>query len=91
MSRAAKRTPKKPDRAAEAFAAGLRLVRANPALAALDVSICREESCTVAPHDGLVRVDSGRRWPCGSGSWTSRRSTSTRCSTSSTWRSRTRT
>ncbi|MGW7264562.1 vWA domain-containing protein [Streptomyces sp. NPDC054842] len=58
MSRAAKRAPKKPDRAAEAFAAGLRLVRANPALAALNVTVCREESCTVTPHDGLVRVDS---------------------------------
>lgn len=61
MSRASKKKEaqkKKPDPAAEAFAAGLRLVWANPALAAIEFEMCREEECGLAPRDGLVRVDS---------------------------------
>ncbi|MGW6909513.1 vWA domain-containing protein [Streptomyces sp. NPDC054940] len=49
---------KKRDLAAEAFAEGLRLVRANPALAAVEFDVCRHEECRLAPRDGLVRVDS---------------------------------
>ncbi|RSN80634.1 hypothetical protein DMH26_37245 [Streptomyces sp. WAC 05379] len=49
---------KKRDLAAEAFAEGLRLVRANPALAAVEFTVCRHESCEQAPRDGLLRVDS---------------------------------
>ncbi|WP_442738510.1 vWA domain-containing protein [Streptomyces pseudogriseolus] len=49
---------RKRDLAAEAFAEGLRIMRANPALAAVDVDVCRREDCELAPHDGLVRVSS---------------------------------
>ncbi|MET7481250.1 hypothetical protein ABZT17_44040 [Streptomyces sp. NPDC005648] len=49
---------KKRDLAAEAFAEGLRLVRANPALAAVEFGVCRREECELAPRDGLVVVDS---------------------------------
>ncbi|MCL8015469.1 hypothetical protein [Streptomyces sp. AS02] len=49
---------KKRDLAAEAFAEGLRLVRANPALAAVEFDVHRHEECRLAPGDGLVRVDS---------------------------------
>ncbi|CAL9578360.1 hypothetical protein SUDANB58_04983 [Streptomyces sp. enrichment culture] len=49
---------KKRDLAGEAFDEGLRLVRANPALAAVDFTVCRREDCEAAPRDGLVRVDS---------------------------------
>ncbi|MFF0731458.1 hypothetical protein ACFYVK_07600 [Streptomyces chartreusis] len=49
---------KKRDLAAEAFTEGLRLVRANPALAAVEFTVCRHESCEQAPRDGLLRVDS---------------------------------
>ncbi|MET7782062.1 hypothetical protein ABZU94_35275 [Streptomyces mirabilis] len=49
--------PKK-DLAAEAFAEGMRLVRANRALAAIGFSTCRQEDCPDSPRDGLVRVDS---------------------------------
>ncbi|MGW2933031.1 vWA domain-containing protein [Streptomyces sp. NPDC001156] len=52
------RPRKKRDFAAEAFAEGMRLMRANPALAAVEFSVCRAEECTAAPRDGLVRVDS---------------------------------
>ncbi|MEU1599831.1 hypothetical protein ABZ468_45350 [Streptomyces sp. NPDC005708] len=52
------RPKKKRDFAAEAFAEGMRLMRANPALAAVEFSVCRAEECTTAPRDGLVRVDS---------------------------------
>ncbi|MGW5059026.1 vWA domain-containing protein [Streptomyces sp. NPDC004096] len=52
------RPRKKRDFAAEAFAEGLRLMRANPALAAVEFSVCRAENCATAPRDGLVRVDS---------------------------------
>ncbi|MFD4412355.1 hypothetical protein [Streptomyces sp. NPDC058476] len=36
----------------------MRLVRANRALAAIEFSTCRQETCVRAPRDGLVRVDS---------------------------------
>lgn len=49
---------KKRDLAAEAFAEGMRLLKANPALAAVEFSVCREEKCAYAPRDGLVVVDS---------------------------------
>ncbi|MFI8205134.1 hypothetical protein [Streptomyces sp. NPDC085937] len=49
---------RKRDLAAEAFTAGLAIMRANPALAAVDVDVCRREDCELAPRDGLVRVDS---------------------------------
>ncbi|MFE5814246.1 hypothetical protein ACFQ6S_12715 [Streptomyces sp. NPDC056479] len=49
---------KKRDLAAEAFAEGMRLVRANPALAAVEFDVCRQEKCERAPRDGLVLVDS---------------------------------
>ncbi|MFD9007208.1 hypothetical protein ACFV0T_40845 [Streptomyces sp. NPDC059582] len=52
---------KKPDPAAEECAKGVQLVRANPALAALAATTCREEDCSVAPRDGLVRVSSSGR------------------------------
>ncbi|WP_406452317.1 hypothetical protein OH768_10405 [Streptomyces sp. NBC_01622] len=60
MSRTRKKDPekKKPDPATEAFTAGLRLVWANPALAAIDFELCREEDCRAAPRDGLVLVNS---------------------------------
>ncbi|OIJ67857.1 DUF2201 family putative metallopeptidase [Streptomyces mangrovisoli] len=48
----------KSDPAAEAFEAGLRLVRANRALAAVGFSVCRQEDCAASPGAGLVRVDS---------------------------------
>jgi len=48
----------KPDPAAEAFAEGMRLVRANRALAAIGFNTCRQEGCAMAPRDGLVSVDS---------------------------------
>ncbi|MER6673271.1 hypothetical protein [Streptomyces sp. NPDC000983] len=34
----------------------MRLVRANPALAAVEFDVCRQESCELAPREGLVRV-----------------------------------
>ncbi|MFE0319081.1 vWA domain-containing protein, partial [Streptomyces albogriseolus] len=49
---------RKRDLAAEAFTEGLRIMRANPALAAVDVDVCRREDCELSPRDGLVRVDS---------------------------------
>ncbi|KUN88457.1 vWA domain-containing protein [Streptomyces griseoruber] len=52
------RGKKKRDLAAEAFAEGLRLMHANPALDAVAFSVCREEECKSAPRDGLVRADS---------------------------------
>ncbi|UQX03870.1 hypothetical protein [Streptomyces sp. RerS4] len=48
----------KPDPAARAFAEGLALVKRNPALGALDGSVCREADCPVAPVGGLVAVTS---------------------------------
>lgn len=58
MSRGRTKGPKKRDLAQEAFDAGLRLVRANPALAAVEFEVCRREDCALAPREGLVRVDS---------------------------------
>ena len=49
---------KKRDRAAEAFAEGMRLLKANQALAAVEFDVCRDETCEYAPRDGLVAVDS---------------------------------
>ncbi|GAA3486629.1 vWA domain-containing protein [Streptomyces cremeus] len=48
----------KNDPAAEAFAAGLALVKRNPALAAVSATVCRAEKCTQVSYDGLVSVDS---------------------------------
>ncbi|MEU2861953.1 hypothetical protein ACIQWL_04405 [Streptomyces mirabilis] len=56
-TRRSKGQPKK-DLAVEAFAEGMRLVRANRALAAVGFSTCRQEDCSDSPRDGLVRVDS---------------------------------
>lgn len=49
---------KKRDLAGEAFAEGMRLMKANPALAAVEFDVCRHEECRLAPRDGLVVVDS---------------------------------
>jgi predicted metal-dependent peptidase len=58
VSRPRGKGPKKRDLAAEAFAEGLRLVKANPALNAVEFGVCRNEECKLAPRDGLVVVDS---------------------------------
>ncbi|KUO19860.1 vWA domain-containing protein [Streptomyces dysideae] len=58
MSRTHPKGRKKRDLAGEAFAEGMKLLRANPALAAVEFSVCRQEGCELAPRDGLVRVDS---------------------------------
>ncbi|WP_404189059.1 vWA domain-containing protein [Streptomyces tauricus] len=58
MSRTGKKPQPKKDLAAEAFAEGMRLVRANRALAAIGFSVCRQEDCEASPREGLVRVDS---------------------------------
>ncbi|EPD67454.1 DUF2201 family putative metallopeptidase [Streptomyces sp. HGB0020] len=58
MSRTRGKGEKKRDLAAEAFAEGMKLVRANPALSAVEFGICGSEECKVAPRDGLVVVDS---------------------------------
>ncbi|MBA2810121.1 hypothetical protein E0500_022660 [Streptomyces sp. KM273126] len=73
MSRTRKKAGEsaKPDPATEAFADGVRLAWANPAIAALEAKLCRgkqtcrdpqtdqaQETCGYAPRDGLVRVDS---------------------------------
>lgn len=52
---------KKKDPAAEDCAKGVQLVWANPALAAMEVKLCREEECEVAPRHGLARVSSNGR------------------------------
>ncbi|MGW3035170.1 vWA domain-containing protein [Streptomyces sp. NPDC001178] len=36
----------------------MALVKANPALAAVEFDVCRDEECKIAPRDGLVVVDS---------------------------------
>ncbi|MFI9321551.1 hypothetical protein ACIGXI_17440 [Kitasatospora aureofaciens] len=48
----------KPDPGAEAFAEGVRLLRRNPAFAALRADVCRTRDCTTAPPDGWAVVDS---------------------------------
>ncbi|MFG2475991.1 hypothetical protein [Streptomyces fagopyri] len=58
MSRTRGRDRPKKDPAGEAFAEGMRLVRANRALAAIGFSTCRQEDCAASPRQGLVRVDS---------------------------------
>ncbi|MFE0516329.1 hypothetical protein [Streptomyces sp. NPDC058964] len=58
MSRGRGAKARKKDAAAEAFAAGLMMMRANSALRALDFTTCRQEKCEATPHDGLLRVDS---------------------------------
>ncbi|MFF4972455.1 hypothetical protein [Streptomyces sp. NPDC001083] len=58
MSRTRGRDQPKKDPAGEAFAEGMRLVRANRALAAIGFSTCRQEDCAASPREGLVRVDS---------------------------------
>ncbi|MCX4885016.1 hypothetical protein [Streptomyces sp. NBC_00847] len=58
MSRTRGKGQKKRDLASEAFAEGMRLVKANPALAAVDFAVCRQEECRCAPRDHLVVVDS---------------------------------
>lgn len=58
MSPARTKGQKKRDVAGEAFAEGMRLLRANPALAAVEFSVCRQEDCELAPRGGLVRVGS---------------------------------
>ncbi|MFF9063231.1 hypothetical protein ACF09K_31780 [Streptomyces sp. NPDC014882] len=57
MSRGRGRRGKR-DLAGEAFTEGVRLLRANPALAAVDFDTCRHEDCRLAPRAGLLRVDS---------------------------------
>ncbi|MFI5808335.1 hypothetical protein [Streptomyces sp. NPDC051561] len=57
-ARTAKSRKNKPDPATEAFAAGLALVKRNPALAAVEAGVCRNEKCRSVAHDGLVAVDS---------------------------------
>ena len=49
---------KKRDLAGEAFAEGMKLMRANPALAAVEYDVCRRQECGFAPRNGLVVVDS---------------------------------
>ncbi|MEU6592478.1 hypothetical protein ABZ923_25155 [Streptomyces sp. NPDC046881] len=49
---------KKRDPAGEAFAEGVRLLRANPALAAVEFDVCRTENCVLAPREGLLVTDS---------------------------------
>ncbi|MFG2876563.1 hypothetical protein ACGFYU_16490 [Streptomyces sp. NPDC048337] len=48
----------KPDPATEAYAAGLLLVKRNPAFAALEVEFCRRKNCRLCPTEGLAAVDS---------------------------------
>lgn len=48
----------RPDPATEAYAAGLVLVKRNPAFAALDVEFCRRKNCRLCPAEGLAAVDS---------------------------------
>ena len=57
-ARTAKSRKKKPDPATEAFAAGLALVKRNPALAAVEAAVCRNDQCRSVAPDGLVAVDS---------------------------------
>ncbi|MGQ4330839.1 vWA domain-containing protein [Streptomyces hayashii] len=54
----ADRDRKKRDLAQEHFESGLAVMRANPALAAVELDVCRREECPMASRDGLVRADS---------------------------------
>ncbi|MFJ5552703.1 hypothetical protein [Streptomyces sp. NPDC093225] len=58
MTRTARRRADRPDPATEAFAAGLALIKRNPAFAAVEAEFCRSASCTLSPRHGLTRVDS---------------------------------
>ncbi|MFE3498188.1 hypothetical protein ACFXPX_08050 [Kitasatospora sp. NPDC059146] len=58
MKRPAKAAAKKPDPGTVAFEEGVRLLRGNPALAALRADVCRSEECTTAPPDGWAVADS---------------------------------
>ncbi|MFI5668299.1 hypothetical protein [Streptomyces sp. NPDC051704] len=58
MSRTSRKKDPAPDPAAQAFAEGLALVKRNPALGALDGSICRQADCRAAPAAGLAAVTS---------------------------------
>ncbi|MGW9136726.1 vWA domain-containing protein [Streptomyces sp. NPDC055681] len=46
------------DPAAEAFAAGLAMVKRNPAFAAVEASVCRQAKCALTPAGGLAAVTS---------------------------------
>ncbi|MFD5063343.1 hypothetical protein [Streptomyces sp. NPDC058394] len=46
------------DPAAEAFAAGLAMVKRNPAFAAVEASVCRQAKCDLTPAGGLAAVTS---------------------------------
>ncbi|WP_406432763.1 DUF2201 family putative metallopeptidase [Streptomyces sp. NBC_01589] len=46
------------DPAAEAFAAGLAMVKRNPAFAAVEASVCRKAKCALTPAGGLAAVTS---------------------------------
>ncbi|WP_329021967.1 vWA domain-containing protein [Streptomyces sp. NBC_01423] len=46
------------DPATEAFAAGLALVKRNPAFAAVAASVCRQDKCALAPAGGMAAVTS---------------------------------
>ncbi|MFJ8077395.1 hypothetical protein ACIQ7Q_26540 [Streptomyces sp. NPDC096176] len=48
----------KPDPATEAFAAGLAMVKRNPAFAAVQADFCRQHKCVLTPAGGLATVDS---------------------------------
>ncbi|MGA4954619.1 vWA domain-containing protein [Streptomyces lavendulocolor] len=61
MSPAARTRSRRDDPAAEAFLAGLALVRRHPALAALDADVCRSRDCERSPRQGLAAVDSNGR------------------------------
>ncbi|RST03464.1 hypothetical protein E2C00_22615 [Streptomyces sp. WAC05374] len=52
---------RRPDPAAEAFLAGLALVKRHPALAALEADICRSRDCAHSPRHGAAAVDSNGR------------------------------
>lgn len=58
MSGASRGKNAKPDPATEAYAAGLALVKRNPAFAALEVEFCRRKNCRLCPSEGLVAVTS---------------------------------
>ncbi|SEE42146.1 Predicted metal-dependent peptidase [Streptomyces sp. 2131.1] len=46
------------DPATEAFAAGLALVKRNPAFAAVEASVCRQDKCALTPAGGMAAVTS---------------------------------
>ncbi|MFJ3088374.1 hypothetical protein [Streptomyces sp. NPDC086838] len=46
------------DPATEAFAAGLALVKRNPAFAAVEASVCRQDKCALSPAGGMAAVTS---------------------------------